>query len=244
MATRIIHTDVQFTASTGIPRDDKHTTFTFVDELDQSNATLIAAVRGALESAWDLDGPGGADLASYMSLSVSHSTNGNKFRLYNVTGHLDGSPHGSPFAESPWTMGTAASNVALPDQIACVCTLRGLGWEFLPVESPDGPDAGTKVDRPRQRATGRMYIGPLNIDAQSHPVAGVSRPKPNFRTTVNQAIDELSNQLRAEGLQLVIWSRQSASWSDVVAAQVDDRWDTQRRRLPSPTVRETVDLTN
>lgn len=171
-----------------------------------------------------------AEVGAYLSPVISRVANAHSVALYNLDGHLDGSPHGSPMFENTFTIDAPLSTSPYPEEVACVLTLRGLDWSMQPVESPDSADEGTERDRPRQRHTGRVYIGPVNANAAMND-NGVNRPAVQFRNDLRFAAAELQSSLIAETASyLAVWSRKNSALYRVTHVQVDDAWDTQRRR--------------
>jgi hypothetical protein len=183
-------------------------------------------------------------LAAYMSPSVSRGADSIICRAYDITGHLDGSPHGSPIATRGDTMNSISPGAtALPREVACVLTLRGTAWEDMPVEAPDGSDPGTAVDRPKQRHSGRVYFGPLNSIAND-TASSRSRPHSQLRSDMLLAAADLADDARALGGQWCVWSRKDEFLYTITDVQVDNAWDTQRRRGEAATLRSTADVSS
>ena len=103
-----------------------------------------------------LGAPVNASLGSLLGREISRDAGACSIKLYDITGNLDGSPHGSPYDVTTFTMPAASSVVGLPSEVALCCTFEANNREEQFVEVPDGSDAGTAVDRPRQRFTGRV----------------------------------------------------------------------------------------
>lgn len=184
---------------------------------------------------------GANSIASHLSPGISRAADATVIKVYDLAGHLDGSPHGSPVASGTFTLGPSGNGNALPEEVAAVLTLRAEGWAEALVETPDGADPGSAVDRPRQRRSGRLFIGPLNLAAIT-TVAGKARPTSFLRDTMNERAQNLQLELFAALTPgyLCVWSRQDGVFRRVTHAQVDDAWDTQRRRGVAQTLRTTV----
>jgi hypothetical protein len=174
-------------------------------------------------------------LASYLGGAVSRVASACTIDVYDITGNEDGSPHGSPVASDTFTLGPSdGAATAHPQEAAMVITLRALGWTTALVEVPDAdlPPDGL-VDRPKQRHSGRLFLGPLNTKA------GTDRPNTAFMDSCRGAVIELVADLEANGHTLSVWSRKDAILRQVTAVQTDNAWDTLRSRTLQPTVRTT-----
>lgn len=241
-----LHAVAKVRHTNGLGKDDQQFSFAIMNPSAVSNATVLARVIAGLNSMFELE-TGGVSLSTFLASHFSRASNAHEVNLYNLDGNLDGEPHGSPVATGLWTLEDAASGISLPSEVTSKITLRGEDWDSVPVEAPDGPDAGTAVDRPRGRHTGGFFLPSLNVDASDTSVGGISRPKATFRTAALQGVDALSLALRNGGTLpcfLAVWSRSDEVLHEAVAAQMDNAWDTQRPRGVAPTLRETVDLTN
>lgn len=183
--------------------------------------------------------PEGSSLASWISPGISRVAAAHEIRLFDVTDHLDGSPHGSPFQSDRFTMVANAAGTYLPEEVALALTLRTGDYADAPVEAPDGADANALPDRPRQRRTGKVYVGPFTASAATN-VANKARPDLELQTVLLEAATALQAALQVGGHELCVWSRADAEFRHVEYVQVDNAWDTQRRRGSDATVRTTV----
>lgn len=171
-------------------------------------------------------------IATLISPSISRTVNPT-VRQYDITGHLDGTPHGSPVhIGSPSNLTAAASgNAPLPAEVAIVMSMHsnyGTDVEFAP------------ASRPRARDRGRVFVGPLNAvviteDTTTHK-AIVGQ---NIRDCIGGAGQRLAETLATDGMQLMVWSRKDAATKPVSVVSVDDAFDTQRRRGEDPVIRNT-----
>lgn len=145
---------------------------------------------------------------------------------------------GSPIATKVYPgMGAAASAGAAPGQVSlCIsyhADLAGL-HESIPGGAP-GPVGDT---RPKARRRGRIYLPPLN---QSAVAAGSSpaRPSAGLLGTAASVASRLKNT--ADSIQAgggwAVFSPTSGTWTLVDGGWVDNRFDTQRRRLVDATAR-------
>lgn len=206
------------------------------------DGTDLGEVTFAIAQFWTHTNGGGFQVGDYISPGVSRVSQACRLKVYDLTGHLDGSPHGSPINEDGFTMPAASIGVIQPEEVALVLTLRADGWEEALVETSDGPDAGTAVDRPRQRFSGRIYVGPFHANANEADAASKARPKVELRTVMLDAIEKVQDDLAIGGHTLGVWSRVGQGIVPITHAQVDNAWDTQRRRGVAPTIRTTRTL--
>lgn len=183
-------------------------------------------------------------LANWISTHITRLAAGCAISLYDITGHEDGEPHGSPFFTDFFTMAAAnGSALNLPSEVAVVAQLRTFGRALEPVEvadnaDPIGPDdADSTRDRPMQRATGRIYLGPLNHATLDTLVPG--RVGPTFADAVAESCVRLDTALRAaDGGPWFwgVWSRKRQLVQAIGSVKVDNAFDTQRRRGLESTV--------
>lgn len=232
--------EVVLPAADGVPADSVVNTLTFTsaDTITPSNVGIITI---PLANLFTVATPtSGFKLGGYISEVIARTTNGCSMKVYDITTHLDGSPHGSPVAIDTFTMPAVLNTDTLPEECACVVTLRGEGWDTAAIESPDAdtpPDG--KVDRLRQRRSGRVFLGPLikqtcAVDGTVHHAI----VQQAFRTTILEAFEASVAQWVGDDVALGVWSRKAASVHDVVRIEVDNAFDTQRRRGPRATVRD------
>jgi hypothetical protein len=235
---------VKLPSVTGLPKDDFVNTFAF--QGDATSAPNRAAVLSALEDFYNFPARTTEDagLAWHLARAVSRAAGGVEVKFYDIFDKLDGSPHGSPVGVGSFTLGPAHTGAAaLPAEVAVVLTTRALGWQSALVEATTDVIPPALTSRPRQRHTGRVYIGPLNNLVVSESPTGVARVSNAFRDVLQNAASRLFNTTAQAGVAWSVWSRADEVLSSVDHVQVDDAFDTQRRRGHSPTVRETLDVT-
>lgn len=232
---------VTMESDTGLAEDRVVNTYALqrLGEFDAIAAESAAEIIADIYRTIPARGPESFVPARWLSPNLSNANGVNRVDVYDLTGALDGSPHGSPVGSIDWTLpstGTAAT--ALPSEVALAVTLHGFGFDEAAVETADGADANSAVDRPRQRRTGKVYFGPLNTSAIA-TVAGTVRPEPavatNFRRAILTADDRLG--LEAVPVRIGVWSRSDALIYSLIAVSTDDALDTQRRRGEGPTLR-------
>lgn len=207
---------------------------------------FVPAVQGpvvlaAIQSFYTHVNGAGHSVQEYLSATIDPSVGAHTFKMYDLTGHLDGSPHGSPVFQGAMTIGHGFAFNPLPAEVAAVLTIRANGWDTALVERPDAdapPDL--KKDRPRQRLSGRIFVGPLDPNALT--VDGMTfEPSvhSDFRTALLDGAEWMYDQLELAGHNLAQWSRKNAQVTHVVAVQVDNAFDTIRSRGNAPAVRTT-----
>jgi hypothetical protein len=167
----------------------------------------------------------------YISSEISRVGSPHMLRLYDITNDLSGTPHGSPLAIQSFAIDAGAGGQNFPGEVALAITLEALGREDAAVEASSG------TTRPKQRRTGRVYIGPLKVSAGV--TTGTSRPSASIITHFLEAIDVLNADLIAlsNGEALGVWSRSDATVRALEAVSIDNAWDTQRRRGVAATAR-------
>lgn len=198
-------------------------------------ASLFVDVR----TFFNLGNQGGTGtVADYLSVTLDRTTDAATLKAYDITGKLDGSPHGSPIYEEPMTLDNAIDGFSMPSQVAACVTLRARDALSFPVEAPDSADEGTAIDRPRARRTGRLYLGPLQQDAVARPGGGYVTLSPTFRTIALNACEGLQDSANAHGWAWCVWSRANEAMSVITRAEIDDSPDVIRRRKISATARD------
>jgi hypothetical protein len=219
---------VTFESVTGLPKDRVVNDFAFAWlGLTPTGETEYEALAAVLETFYN-----GAnisnDLATYMSAEIDRGADRAKVQLYSLDGHLSGTPHGSPVFSSTFTLDASDASASYPAEVSAVLTLRGQGWDTALVESG--------ATRPRQRRTGRVYIGPLKINTGTI-ASGVVRLTDTFRADLEDAGASMGVNAITNDWEWSVWSRKDALFYPVVLVQTDDAFDTQRRRGPAPTNR-------
>lgn len=216
-----ILTQVVFEHRSGLPKDRVVNNFVFaVGSTGLPDDATLSNLRTDLAGFYNNVPAGHNAIAGFISPCMSRATDGVAVKFYDLTGHLDGSPHGSPFATKFFTLLDAVSGAqGMPSEVA-VC------MSFQCAYGSD-PEFGSGT-RPRGRDRGRVYLGPLTKSAaEDSGVNGRVQVSQSFRETVVARAEVLMDN--AEGAWSV-WSRAGATIEPVVKAWVDDAFDTQRRR--------------
>jgi hypothetical protein len=227
---------------TGEPNDQVTQSWSVVGINSATDAADLAAATVAFTTFFNTDVPaaGAMCVADIIAPCIDRVANGCKIKYYDLTGHLDGSPHGSPFRTDSFTLGASSAGNGYPEEIAIAVTLEAFGRTDAPVEVPDGADPDGLVDRLKQRHTGRIYIGPTCVNAATLDSNLSPRPSSTVRTLLTGAVDRLDNDLHGLPTQIAavgIWSRADEIMRSIEAVSVDDSFDSQRRRGVGPTTR-------
>ena len=239
---------------TGIPKDDFQNSFVIrsVSEIGDWETTDVDDVLPQIVNFYNANQANGASIAAYLANTISRAAGATVVKFYDITDKLQAVPnangkmqapaHGSPFATGAFTLGAAGGATALPSEVAVVMTLRGRDALTRPVEAADGSDAQAFIDRPRQRSTGRLFLGPFTTAALAAQAGDNQvRPQAAMMTTFRQAAEKLQDDLTAVSvvtpLVWCVWSRQEGTLRAVTSVETDDAFDTQRRRGAQPTVR-------
>lgn len=209
---------VRLKSMSGFPRDDVINDFVF-NRADDFSAGEADAVQADLEDFYNLNFPAtGNPIAFYIGGQMSRATNAAEVNYYDLTGHLNGSPHGSPVETRNFTLGAQGGGSNLPEELAAVLSIHG--------DLTDVPERLGDT-RPAARRRGRIFIGPLKTIAFG-TAAGLERVRilQAVMDSMVQAADHLQNQQPSWS----VWSRAAAALYEVTGGFVDDAPDTQRRR--------------
>lgn len=199
----------------------------------------LSSLTTALTDFFNTPAGAGSAAASYISSAMSRASDACRHEIYDITGHLDGTPHGAPIAVTTFTL--AASNptatLNLPEGVAATVSFRaeyGADVEFVQT-------GGVVTSRPRARDRNRFYLGPLNNKAfVNETTTNRSRLNATFVTDILDQLHTLSEVhtggVGAFGLR--VWSRKAAAVKLATQSWMDDRPDYQRRRTdPNPASR-------
>ena len=234
---------VEFQLRSGLAKDKVVNTFAFAEAAPvRGNGAMDASYITAITRLFTVADPAlSSAIGSRLSPAVSRASNACAIKLYDITGHLDGSPHGSPRAIGNFTLPTSEDpSTGLPEEVALAITLEAENRSEQLVERADGGDAGTAIDRPRQRFTGRFYFGPVVPSMNGSDANGMSRPNAAVATSIRNMVVRMADEIDLDATHpdeaaLAVWSRKDAALRGVEFVRNDDAWDTQRRRGASPT---------
>lgn len=167
--------------------------------------------------------PMGAYLASCLDLSTT-------VRAYRIDGHLDGSPHGSPYATAVQAR-VAEGGDSRGNAQCAVITWHSSAYDTTPNEGPSGdiptpesavdmgaPATHTGVTKLKARQANRMYFGPL--DGSTIGVDGNANPQ--FTDTfMTDAQKNMGGFLLTDGFGVHVWSRRNAAVTAIGSGWVD-----------------------
>lgn len=250
MPTGLFHTKVTFAAASGLPEDAATTSFSYIGSAANTQANEGALIVSELHDFLNEPGPATSKLSDYLGPSLSRLTDAVKVSIYGpLSGNQlggavkgDASTYmGSPVYEDFLTLLGAAPADELPRQATIDLVLRASGWATAPVEGSDGSDVNTLVDRPRQRKTGRMKLGPFGVIADTQAAGGVSRPSQFVIDVLLDRANNFNDALSASfNVDLAVWSRVNREMIPVTDVQVPDAWGNAIRRKPAVTNRHTT----
>lgn len=206
-----------FQDTNGLSEDRYVNTFHFLDLPlgGDDYAALAAAIKSFY---YDANNPDGS-IRSYMA---NHAVgDGSQIKVFDLD---DPEPRVPVYDETYDPVPANSASDALPGEVACC----------LSFTAPPAPGV------PMARRRGRIYIGPLNMDAID-AVAAVDKARPDnvFRTVCTAAFRRLADDSFAAGFALVQYSPTAGVASAPSSCWMDDAFDTQRRRGVAPTTRTT-----
>lgn len=215
-------------SSTGLPSDRYINDFAF-----EFDGTPIAAnydnIVTVVSDFYRVVTTGAASVGQFISNAVNRSAT-HTIDVYHITA----GPIGSPVYSESW-LGppTTSSTSGLPTEVAGVLSFHA-DLTDIPEESG--------VTHPRARRRGRVFIGPLNINAvdiSNAPYRLAGSGSGAFLNTLREAATRLADDAAANDFTWSVWSRADATLRPVVAGWTDNAPDTQRRRGPASTARVT-----
>lgn len=193
--------------------------------------TVLLDIGSAVISFFNDTAPGATHpVAYYIGQQIDRSAGACRIKKYDIGGHLDGTPHGSPIQDGTWTLGAGAAASPLPAQVAGVLTLRARNALTFPVEAAGGT-------RPRARHSGRLYLGPLSRQAANDTAGAESFPHSDFIADVLKSAEALQDNLADGDYAWGVWSRSDARIVPITRVEMADSWGTLRSRKSDPTVR-------
>jgi len=222
---------VTFQGKSGLPTDRYTNDFSVYTEgpLDSSMATALAADLHDLFYVNNITS--GVNLVNWYLSNVIDRTVDATVDLYDVTTHLDGSPHGSPIGSDAFALPDLAHTaIYIPSEVCAVISMHA---------DETGVLEESGATRPAARRRGRLYIGPLDDGALTFASSRVELGS-TFITTLAGAASALLNAWDGSpstDFQWAVWSRADATMRPVVGGFVDNAFDTQRRRGDVPTAR-------
>lgn len=166
-------------------------------------------------------------------------------RVYDLAGHLDGSPHGSPVGTSihDWSL-FQPNQRASGNQLSAVISYHVTAYAALPTEGPTAtlptpesaqdygaPATFEGTTKPKARGSGRIYFGPIGGDSY----AGDTNNNPVLTAAAITSFAAapaagMAGGTNAHGLTWAVWSRRLASLTGITGGWVDHCVKTRRLR--------------
>lgn len=219
-----VKASIHLAATTGLPRDDVVNTLYFTKTGTPSSGDYDA-LGLAISHFYNTTADGSAlSIAGYLGRDRDYGTNHCKTQFYVVPSSPG--PTGSPVHTYSWSLIDPGVHVTLPDQVAVVNSYHS---DLTGVTNP-------------KRRRGRIFLGPLNILAleESGSALGAQTVSAGFMADIIRSTTLiLSAQTVSAGWTWVQWSPTDWTARTVDGGFVDDRFDTQRRRLERTTGRLT-----
>ena len=218
--TVIYRCEVVLPSTTGLPADDVTNVFhvSKATALTGSDPTDLAE---SIESFYNFEPTDFHNaVAKYINGSISRASGSAEVKIYQVP--ATPGPLGSPVFVHNWTLADkdAGAN-EWPNQVACVLSFHS----DLTNIAQEGPGN----TRPAARRRGRLYIGPLMSSAGNN--ASPMRVSDQFTGELLTRASELQTALSGRGETWGVFSKSDWAIRPVTSASVDNRLDTQRRRL-------------
>jgi len=224
--TSTIHVQAVLPDRTGRARDAALNTWTFSDPAaapsDGESITFAGIVLPFLTDFYNTAAGSDPEVAVFLGGSRTRVADACSFRVYNISTHLNGSPAGPPILVEPWTLGGSTTGDNLPFESAVAFSFHGLDASI--------PEFGPGT-RPKSRHRGRVFLGPLKLDAVTANALGRVDVSSSFIGSLASAGEALISDTTD---RWVVWSRRNAAVYPVVGGWVDDATDSQRRRGHDP----------
>lgn len=199
----------------GLPKDQMVNTFAFLTPTTPATPAELSHIHALISEFYN---NGTTPIAGFIGEQISRSTPV-QTKLYDLTGHLNGTAHGSPISLGSFTLGASSVGTELPSEL-CIC------GSFRAAYASDVEFAPSA--RPRARDRGRVYLGPLTTSCMSYDsTVGRTFVSSSARNAIVAAMVTLRDDATSAW---AVWSRKNAVLEPVVAVWVDDAFDIQRRR--------------
>lgn len=211
----IVRAQVVLQSATGLPKDNVSNTFHF--DTASVASSVLDSVTDNLITFYNANTTA-FSVGYYISGAISRNSGVSYIKLYN----LDDAEPRVPLRTTGFTLVAPGSTTQMPGQVA-------LCLSFQAARVSGGAQA---------RRRGRIYLGPLSAAAQGSGV-NADRPATGIITTLLDAGETLYDNSLADNTLWTIYSPTGDTNVGVNNLWVDDRFDTQRRRLESASIRTT-----
>jgi hypothetical protein len=213
---------VKFNRVTGIARDEVENTFWFaaVGAGMPAYGDTLAAHIAAYYNTATLDG---SKVGSFLNETISRTVQ-HQISFYDAIPLLTpGGVTGPPLQIHDFTLVDPLSANCLPDTTAIGLSFHG---------DLTGVPENSGATRPRARRRGRIFIGPLIVNAAViDSSSGVARPADTAMSAIQERAVDLAGDLGDDGVAAwSVFSRKDLVFYPITGGWVDDRFDNQRRR--------------
>lgn len=210
----IVRVQVAIERSTGLSEDVVTNTFHYETP---SVASSVLEDLSALTAHFYTDVPtgNGAALQAHLSPELVGPLT---IRCYDLA---DATPR-VPLRVEEFTL-SAGELQPLPDEVAVVCSFQG----------------GSVSGVPQARRRGRLFIGPLNIDALN-VASGRAVPDPDIISILKSSMKDLQDGAAALGISWGVYSPTDNELVPATNGWVDNDFDTIRKRGRVPTERNVI----
>jgi hypothetical protein len=127
---------VELETTSGLAEDRIVNTWTIGTMSATAPAPTITGTASALTTFYN-------DIQAGISSRIVRAGTPHIIKFYDITGLLNGAPHGSPYAMTAWGIGSGPSGSDLPDEVAIALRLEAVARSSQPAEAPDGTDANS-----------------------------------------------------------------------------------------------------
>lgn len=219
--------EVVLAHKSGLIADSVVNTFAFITTSTPPSNTEMDAIASDIVDFYNVVPSGHNAVAGFIGSQISRVANACHIKFYDLAGHLNGTPHGSPIRDVAFTLSAMVPGATpLPSELAAALSFRAAyntAVEFAPGE------------RPRASLRGRVFIGPLTQStSQVDGTTGRVSLTTSFRETLTISGAALRDSTDS---QWGVWSRKLAQLRDVELVWCDDAYDVQRRRGEKAIVR-------
>jgi hypothetical protein len=222
----LLKVSAHFPFTTGLPEDVAINTFWFHTVDEESTVQEKTTAGAAVQQFFTTTTSTGDGVLKYMSEVIDPGTDVAYVRLVDVdpaTGEeINPAGYGGFTLNAP----TVAS---MPQEVAVCVSFQ---------------QSGVAIGAARARRRGRVFIGPLNINALEEDTNKAGRPHEDFIATLVAAGARMIEScqdglLDGDPCPWSVYSRAASQMYEITDGWVDNEFDTQRRRGLTPTARTT-----